>query len=84
MSPWWFSIFVNGCMREIIAKAENVCACLRLDGVSLSLVTFLSADNTILLPESARVPRRPMDKFYIIFLRRKLRGNVRERKTMVF
>ncbi len=46
MLPWLFSIFIDGCMREMKSKVVNVGAKLRLNGEVWSVVTCLSADDT--------------------------------------
>ncbi len=46
MSPWLFHIFMDGCMREMKRKVEN------MSGEDWSVVTCLFADDTVLLSES--------------------------------
>ncbi len=54
MSPWLFSIFMDGCMRETKCKVVHKGAKLRLNGVVWSVVTCLFADDTVLLAESSK------------------------------
>ncbi len=52
MSPWFFNICMDGCMREMKYKMVNRGAKLRLNGEVWSVVTCLFADDTMLLAES--------------------------------
>lgn len=51
MSPWLFNIFMDGCMREVIAKVGKIGAGLKLNGVNWSVTACLFADDTVSLAE---------------------------------
>ncbi len=42
MSPWLFSIFMDGCMRDVKAKVGKIDARLKLNGVDWSVTACLS------------------------------------------
>ena len=66
MSPWLFNIFVDGCMRELKAKVGNIGVRQKLNGVDWSVVACLSADDTVLSPESEKELQRLVDQFHSV------------------
>ncbi len=84
MSPWLFNIFMDGSMKEVIAKVGKADAGLKLNGVDWSVTAFLFADDTVLLAESEKVIQRVVDQFHSVCSRRKLRVNAGKSKVMVF
>ncbi len=83
MSPWWFNIFIDECMREMKCKVVNVGAKLRLNEEVWSVVTHLVADGTVLLAESKEGFAVLVNEFYSVCKRRKLKVNAGESKVMV-
>ncbi len=75
MSPWLFSIFMDGCMREMKIKVVNEGAKLRLNVEMWSVVTRLFADDTVLLAKSERDLQKVAYEFYSVCKRRKLKEN---------
>ena len=51
MSSWLYNIFVDGCMREMKAKIENVGARLKMNGIVWLLVSCLFTDGTVFFSE---------------------------------
>ncbi len=49
LSPWLFSIYMDGCMREMNAKVCNRGARVKLKGCDWGVVASLLADDTMLL-----------------------------------
>ncbi len=84
MSPWLFSIFMDGCMREIKCKVVNVGAKLRLNREVRAVVPCLFADDTVLLAESEGDLQRVVNEFCSVCKRRKLKVNTGKRMMMVF
>ncbi len=64
MSPWLFSVFMDGCMREMKVKVENIGARLKLYECDWTVVVSLFADNTVLLADSERKLQEVVDEFY--------------------
>ncbi len=83
MSSWLFSIFMDGCMREMKAKVGKVGARLKLNGVDWAVAACLFADDTVLLAESEIEHQRVVDQFHSVCSRRKLRVNAGKSKMMV-
>ena len=52
MSPWMLKIFMDGCMRSIKIKVENVGARLKINGICWTVVAYLFADFFMVLVES--------------------------------
>ncbi len=84
MSPWLFNIFMDGCMRKMKCKVGNAGAKLRLNGEVWSVLTFLFADDTVLLAESEGNLQRVVNEVYDVCKRRKLKVNAGKSKVMVF
>ena len=47
MSLWLFNTSMNGCIKEIKAKVENISARLKMNGKGWAVVTCLFANNTV-------------------------------------
>ena len=71
MSPWLFNIFMDGCMREMKAKAGKAGARLKLNGMVWSMAACLFADDTVLLAESERELQRVVDQFDSVCVQQK-------------
>ncbi len=71
-------------MREMKCKVVNAGAKLRLNGEDWSVVTYLFANDTVLLAESEGELRRVVNEFYTVCKRRKLKVNAGKSKVMVF
>ncbi len=84
MSPWLFSVFMDGCMKEMKAKVRNEGAELRLNGEDQSVITLLFSDDTVLLVESEGDLQRVVNKFCSVCKRRKLKVNTGKSKVMMF
>ncbi len=82
MSPWLFSIFMDGCMREMKAKVGKIGARLKLNVVEWSLAACLVTVDTRSLAESERKLQRVVDQFLCECRRRKLRVNRGKSKEM--
>ncbi len=52
MSPWLFSIYIDGCLREMKVRVRDLGARLNVRGVEQPLVADLYVDDTVLLAES--------------------------------
>ncbi len=52
MSPWLFSIYVDGCIRGMKVMVRDLGARLKVRGVEQPLVAGLSVDDTVMLAES--------------------------------
>ena len=48
MLPWLFNSLIDGCMREMKAKAGNVGAPLKLNGMGCVVVACLFTDDTVI------------------------------------
>ncbi len=84
MSPWLFSIYMDGCIREMKVRVRDLGARMNVRGVEQPLVSGLYADDTVLLAESEGMLERIVDEFDRICKRRKLNMNAGKSKVMVF
>ncbi len=84
LSPWLFSIYMDGCIREMKVIVLDLGARLNVRGVEQSLVAGLYADDTVLLVESEGMLQRIVDEFDRVCKRRKLKVNSGKSKVMVF
>ncbi len=62
MSPWLFSIYMDGCIREMKVRVRDLGARLNVRGVEQPLVVDLYADDTVLLAESEGMLQRIVDE----------------------
>ena len=62
MLSWLFNIFYRGIMREIKALVGNVCARLKLNVMSWSVVAYLHADDTVLLAKCEEKLQKMMNE----------------------
>ncbi len=83
-SPWLFSIYIDGCIREMKVKVRDLGARLNVRGVEQPLVAGLYADDTVLLAESEGMLQRIVDEFERVCKRRKLKAIAGKSKMMVF
>ncbi len=83
MSPWLFSIYMDGCIREMKVGVRDLGARLNVRGVEQPLVVGLYADDTVLLAESEGMLQKIVDEFDRV-CRRKLKINADKSKVMVF
>ncbi len=83
MSPWLFSIYMEGRIREMKLGVQDLGARLNVRGVEQPLVTGLYADDTVLLTESEGTLQRMVDEFDRVCKRRKLKVNAGKSKVMV-
>ncbi len=74
MSPWFFNIFMDGCIREIKVNLGNINARLKVNGVGWSEVACLFVDDCCL--QSARERQTAAGGFHLVCMRRKLMVNV--------
>ncbi len=84
MSPWLFSIYMNGCIREMKVGVQDFGARLNVRGVEQPVVAGLYADDTVLLAESEGMLQRIVHEFDRVCKRRKLKVNADTSKVMVF
>ncbi len=84
MSLWLFSIYVDGCIREMKVRVRDLSARLSVRGVEQPWVAGLYADDTVLFAESEEVLQRIVDELDRICKRRKLKVNTSKSKVMVF
>ncbi len=80
MSLWLFSIYMDGCVREMKVRVRDLSARLNVKGVEQPLVAGLYADDTVLLADSDRMPQRIVDEFYRVYWR-KLKVNTGKSKV---
>ncbi len=52
MSPWLFNIYMDGCIREMKVRVQDLGARLNVRGVEQPVVMGLYADDTVLLARS--------------------------------
>ncbi len=69
-------------MRDVKCKVVNLSAKLRLNGEVWFVITYLFADDTVLLAESGRDLQRVINEFYCVWKRRKLKVNTGKSKVM--
>ncbi len=84
MSPWLFSIYMDGCIRGTKVGVRDLGATLNVRGVEQPLVAGLYADDTVLLAESEGMLQRIVDEFDRVCKRRKVKVNAGKSKVMVF
>ncbi len=84
MSLWLFSIYMDGCIREMKVRVRDLGAKLNVRGVEQSLVAGLYVDDTMLLAESEGMLQRIVDEFDRLCKSRKLKVNTGKSKVMVF
>ncbi len=84
MSPWLFSIYMDGCTREMKVGVWDSGARLNVRGVEQPVVVGLYADDTVLLAESEGIHQRIVDEFDRVCKRRKFKVNAGKSKVMVF
>ncbi len=84
MSPWFFNIYMDGCLREMKVGVWDLGGRLNVRGVVQPLVVSLYADDTVLLVESEGMFQRIVDEFDRICRRTKLKVNAGKSKVMVF
>ncbi len=83
-SQCFLNIFMDGCMRKMQRKVVKAGATLRLNGEAWSVVTFLFANDTVLLADSEGDLQRVVNEFCSVCRRRKLKVNAGESKVTVF
>ncbi len=75
MSPWLFSIYMNGCIREKKVRVRDLGPRLHVRGVEQPLVAGLCEDDTVLLAETEGMLQRIVDEFDRVCKRRKFKVN---------
>ncbi len=75
MSPWLFSMYMDGCIRDMKVSVRDLGARLNVRGVEQPWVAGLYADDTVLLAESEGMLQRIVDEFDRVCKRRKLKAN---------
>ncbi len=73
MSPWLFNIYMDGCIREMKVRVQDLGARLNVRGVEQPVVAGLCLDDTVLLAESDGMLQRIVDEFDRVCKRRKLK-----------
>ncbi len=66
MSAWLFSIYMDGCIREMKVRVQDLGTILNVRGVEQPLVACLYADDTVLLAESEGRLQRIYLSIYIL------------------
>ncbi len=84
MSPWLFNIYMDGCVREIKVRVQDLGARLNVRGVEQPVVASLYAGDTVLLAESKGMLQRIVDELDRVCNRRKLKVNAGKSKVMFF
>ncbi len=84
MSPWLFSVYMDGCIREMKVGVRDLVARLNVGGVEQSLVAGLYADGTVLLAECEGMLQSIVDEVDKVCEGRKLKVNAGKSKVMVF
>ncbi len=75
---------MDGCIREMKVRMQDLGARLNMRGVEQPLVEGLYDDDTVLLAESEAMLQRIVDEFDSICKRRKLKVNAGKSKVIVF
>ncbi len=75
MSPWLFNIYMDGCIRNMKIRVQDLGARLNVRGVEQPLVASLYADDTVLLAENEGLLQRIVDEIERVCKRRKLKVN---------
>ncbi len=75
MLPWLFNIYMDGCIREMKVRVQDLGARLNVRGVEQPLAASLYADDTVLLAENEGMLQRIVDEFERVCKRRKLKVN---------
>ncbi len=83
MSPWLFSIYMDGVMRERKGKTGEVGVRMYAEGRKWVLNSVLFADDTVLIAENESDLQNLVSVFYSLCKRRKLTVNVNKIKVMV-
>ncbi len=83
MSPWLFSIYLDGCIREMKVRVQDLGARLNVRGVEQPLVAGFFR-MTVLLAETGGMLQRIVDEFDRVCKRRNLKVNAGKSKVMVF
>lgn len=83
MSPWLFSLYMDGCIREMKVGVWDSGARQNVRGVEQPLAAGLYADDTVLLAESEGMLQRIIDEFDRVCKRRKLTVNAGKSMVMV-
>ncbi len=84
MSLWRFNIYMDGCIREMKVRVQDLGARLNVRGVEQPLVADLYADDTVLLAETEGMFQRIVDEFDRVCKRRKVKVNAGKSKVMIF
>ncbi len=70
ISPWLFNINMDGCIREMKDRVQDLGAKLNARGVEQPVVVGLYADDTVLLSESEGLLQRIIDEYDRVCKRR--------------
>ncbi len=84
MSPWLYSIYIDGCIRDMKVGVWDLGARLNVRGVDQPVVMGLYADDTVLLAESEGMFQRIVDEFDRVCKRRKLKVNDPDQQNSIF
>ncbi len=84
MSLWLFNIYMDGCIRDMKVRVQDLGARLNVRGVEQPLVAGLYADDPVLLAASEGLIQRIADEFDSVCKWRQLKVNAGKSKVMVF
>ncbi len=84
VSPWLFNIYMDGFIREMKVRVQDLGARLNVRSEEQPVVESLYADDTVLLAESEGMLQKIVDEFDRVCKRRKLKVNAGKCKVMVF
>ncbi|MCP4337615.1 MAG: reverse transcriptase family protein, partial [Desulfobulbaceae bacterium] len=84
MSPWLFSVYMDGVMKEIQGRAVDVGVPMMGEGSEWKLPVLLFADDTVLLSDNEWELQGLVNMFRTVCERRNLKVNVGKSKVMVF
>ncbi len=76
MSPWLFSIYMDGVMREMKGKVKEVGVRMYAEGRKWVLNSILFADDTVLIAENENDLQNLVSDFDSVCKSRKLKINV--------
>ena len=84
MSPWLFTVYMDGVMKEILSRAVDVGVSLKREGNEWKLPILLFADDTVLMSDNEWELQGLVNEFGTVCEKRNLKVNTGKSKVMVF